>query len=277
MDSPRGILLFILLLFLLLAPDPQQFNLRRHQDSTRTLETEKYGLELLANSRYGDFDPDGGKWLNITGLREEDGFAWEALKSVQRDVSNELHSLLGWPMAEQVAQAGAAEANGSPSKTDLLVYKNITGTLKGTWMRSVTSYKLHLPQFNMTTPEGEGEFMTSRFTNNVTGVEGDIQIRLDERKGEQLGRQQGMVREVTATMAIQDYDSSGDSRELRLHGVHYQEYGSAVLTTSSGKYVSICGWVGKSNKLTSSIGFMACLPYLILHSRKTHLISQRNF
>lgn len=233
MDSPRGILLFLLLLFLLLAPDPQQFHLGQRHDSSGTLELEKYAVELLANSGYGDFDAGNGKWLNITGLREQDGFVWETFKDVQRAAQSRLDALL---VQQQTVESGLnGSENISPWAADLLVYKNVTGLVKGPWVRSSSFTSPGKPRLNTTSAKHENSLSPNEYLKNITGAEGAMQIILSERTGEQLGHPRAWVREITARMIIQDEKSSEHSWDIRLRGVHFPEYGSIILTTTSEK------------------------------------------
>lgn len=50
-----------------------------------------------------------------------------------------------------------------------------------------------------------------------------------------------LVREIAATLTVQDESSSGDGHEMRMHGVHWPNEGGVLLTTTSDKFAGAFG------------------------------------
>ena len=239
MDSPRSLLLFLLLLFLFVAPDPQQFNIREDQAQRSYLDIEKDALGVLVSSQYGDFDVGNNKWLNITGLREQDAFMWEGLEVVKRAAFDQLSRVLDAEKDRQILEAGELRSDASqrslPLEVDIPLYKNVTGRVKGVWIRSSLMTNLQQSQVTSTGPEPDSKKFVDDYAKNITSSEGTVQIKLDERRGLLVGRRHGSIREISATMTISGGKTSRHGWDVRLRGVHYPEYGSVILTTTSKK------------------------------------------
>src|SRR5579871_2904602 len=84
--------ILIILLYLYSAPDPYAgsptsgFHSPRDQYNAY-LARQWHSYSVLNSSRYGDFRPAlmGGTWLNMTGFKESDGFAWEKTLGVVKE------------------------------------------------------------------------------------------------------------------------------------------------------------------------------------------------
>ena len=83
MDLPRTVLLIFLIIFLLASPDGRRATPSQQRQLPKLTLAEEYALDLLGRTHYGDFDVAKGKWMNVTGLRLDDGYAWELLPDVQ--------------------------------------------------------------------------------------------------------------------------------------------------------------------------------------------------
>ena len=78
--DPRLFLAIFLLLFISFGPDQQSF--RRSARDLEDFDRESQQLlGVLRNTSYGDFAP--GRWLNVTGFREEDEYQWNLLSDAQ--------------------------------------------------------------------------------------------------------------------------------------------------------------------------------------------------
>ena len=241
MDTARVIVLLLVLLFLLLAPDHHSHSVQHALDPNHVLE-EKRLVELLASSRHGDLDPTNGKWLNVTGLREDDGFRWEALATVKKAAHYHLERVLGEDGLAALDQlklpAHAAPPSPLLSSLDVPLYKNVTGFVKGQWVRSGLDAAPNRLGANGSTETGHVDGpIPSEYQNYVTGSRGKVHVKLDEKRGSKLGAGHGMVREISAVMAIKENDSAEDYWSVKMQGVHFPEHGSVVLTTASDKYV----------------------------------------
>jgi transmembrane E3 ubiquitin-protein ligase len=158
---------------------------------------------------------------------------------------------------------------------------SVAGTLSGKWVRftggggndsfpgfppllsETTGGPLNLTKI---TPGVHWAFSDPEdWTMNVTGNEGTVMLRVDEKASleieieqepetvelSELGelreigisRQMALVREVAATMTIQDSESSNndDGWEMRVYGVHWPRIGVLLMTTTSEKFAGIFG------------------------------------
>jgi transmembrane E3 ubiquitin-protein ligase len=247
MDSPRIVLLVFLLLFFFLSPDSQQPSPSQRVELDSIIAEERHALEVLRSSRFGDLDVSQGKWLNITGFRDGDGLAWDALSAVKERAWEQLKYVLGEKgirnvngpdesaIAEGIGDGGSTGDRIQVNEIQIPLYRNVTGIVHGLWTRSRLSQGLHPPQINLTTLAPRAGFTTQDYDRNVTGSSGKLQLRLDEKTGEELIFSDGLVREISGTMTLRDESSPGDGWEIGLHGVHFQSFGGIVLTTTSEK------------------------------------------
>ena len=219
--DPRQFLFFIILFLLINSPEPQNpgFNTRSRYDEV--IEREWAQLEVLNTTSWGDFDVKEKKYVNITGLREEDRFVWDALGEVKSRARERMKGVLGerahgW-LEGQHQEAGKE-----------MVYRNISGFVQGEWVRSPLSrirYPVEMLNATGTVPE---------FDRNLTGTHGMVRLHLTELEGRQRTDENRTVSELKARMVVGDADSWGDNWwEFNLNGVHYPEFGGAVLTTTS--------------------------------------------
>ena len=227
MAEPRAFLLVLILLFLLLSPEPQQGPLGyRQYDPNDSIADQQLALDVLSSSQYGDLNPLEERWLNVTGLREHDGFAWSALPLIKQRSREQIEHSLGGKGLEILEK---------PTDISIPLFRNVTGYVRGEWVRSGLEQSLERP------PEDEQEQEDRApwpdYYRNVTGLEGNVRFRFKEQAdGRWLNSQ---TYPVTAHMAIQDDTSYGDGWELTLHGVHYTDFGGILLTTTSDKFFGI--------------------------------------
>ena len=261
MDASRAVPLIIFLIILLLTPDTNRSSPYQQRQLGHVLDRERNDLDLLNATRYGDFDPLNNKWINVTGLRKEDGYAWHLLPKVQERAREHLMRVLEpWSKAQSSEQTigigdryrSVETADGYPytptnastnvdwKTLHVPFYRNITGILNGEWVRSkLEGDRGPSPVLNLTALTPERSYSSQDYNRNITGKEGELRIKLDEKKSQRYDSEQwqSSVRQIKGQITIVDETSRGDGWEFTLYGVHYPESGSVVLTTSSDKYV----------------------------------------
>lgn len=227
--DPRQFLFFIILLLLINSPEPQNpgFNTRSRYDEV--IDREREQLDLLNRTRWGDFDAKEKKWLNITGLREQDAFTWDVLGNVKSRARQRMKGVLG-----DRAQTWLDGNNGGGNKE--MVYRNISGFVQGEWVRSPLS-RVRFPIDMLNGTGNVPEFAPlAEFDRNLTGTHGMVRLHLTELDGRQRTDENRTTSELKAKVVIGDADSWGDNWwEFNLNGVHYPEFGGAVLTTTSDR------------------------------------------
>lgn len=228
--DPRSFLFFIILLLLINSPEPQSqaFNARTRYDEV--LDREWDELDILNRTRYGDFDASKDKWLNISGLRQEDGFVWDLLAPVHEHATEQTKRLLG--------VSADAFLDGTESRQSIPVYRNISGYVQGEWVRSPLGRIRHPTDLNTSALLPENPFPLAEFDRNLTGAGGMVRLHFSELEGRMRTDENRSVSEVSARIVIGDKDSFGGSWwEFVLNGVHFPSFGGSVLTTTSEKYV----------------------------------------
>lgn len=233
--DPRGFLFFIILLLLINSPEPQQpaFNTRARFEEL--LEREHSQLDILNRTRYGDFDARKDRWLNITGLRNEDGFAWELLDPVRQRAKEQSERWLG-DRGKSILD-GQLEEEGS----DVPLYKNLSGYVQGEWMRSPLSRIRHPEDMGNSSIIPDNPFAhLLDFDRNLTGTGGPLRLHIIELEDKMRRNENKTMSEISAKIVIGDDDSFGGNWwEFVAHGVHFLRSGTAVLTTTSDRYAGI--------------------------------------
>ncbi|KAL2127877.1 hypothetical protein VTI74DRAFT_10022 [Chaetomium olivicolor] len=214
----------------------------------------KEAYSVLNNTRWGDFAPHAAKegappweaprYLNLTGFRETDGYAWADLayfKDRCRQWSRHAYP----PRPEGVDEWD----HGLVRRT----WQNATGTVHGKWVRREGSVTKHASSYNLTAIAPSVDWFDNivDWGWNVTGSHGSILLRLSEDDGDAVyeedteeGKQPhsaSMAREISAVANIQDEEHSASSFAIRLHGVHWPAQGSILLTTTTEKFAGIFG------------------------------------
>ncbi|KAF2102765.1 hypothetical protein NA57DRAFT_31872 [Rhizodiscina lignyota] len=235
--NPRAVVLLILLILLLFSPDPQTQSLPQRFRFDDVLDREFYALNVLNHSSYGDFEPSHDRWLNISGFRKSDGFAWEALDEVKERVRGKIEWVIDADAAHRFPDS-PDEQEGFRARLPL--YRNISGFARGTWVRSSKVTDVHTPTLNRTALGISSMYGNQPFNRNITGDSGSVKFHFDERGLEFLQEKDG-VKESKAQLTIHDESSSGEGWEMKLHGVHFLESGLMVMTTTSEKFAGIFG------------------------------------
>jgi hypothetical protein len=164
---------------------------------------------------------------------------------------------------------------------------NVTGVLSGEWVRYVDDLDVeektggHFNLWKIATGAGRALRDQKVWTMGVKGDEGRVMLRFDKKAGLEIefeeepdtvesedelgvifkygiGRDTALVREVAATMTIQDESTGENGLEIRVYGVHWPRIGALLMTTTSDRFAGIFG-----------------LPHLSLGDRGYFMTSQR--
>ncbi|KAJ5682346.1 hypothetical protein N7462_005511 [Penicillium macrosclerotiorum] len=240
MDN-RGSFFFLLLVFyLLLSSQSRPSLINEDRERQREFDRENHALQLLNESKYGDFDPPADRWLPFAGVRKNDSYAWDLFPHVKTRVRHQLQSALSGAGLEP--PIGLDESNPSSplnlTKLFLPVYRNATGKLRGDWVRRTDGVQRQEP-LNTTAIAREHEYFTHDFSSNITGNGGTFYVDLEEGGGEELLHGEGLVREIRASLTVESEDFWGSTWYLSLFGVHFPETGGVILTTTSEKFGGI--------------------------------------
>ncbi|KAL8685137.1 MAG: hypothetical protein Q9224_005946, partial [Gallowayella concinna] len=242
MDAPRLIVLIFLLLILFGSPNTQPPSPSQRRELEFQVAQERHALGLLSTSSYGDFDAAGNKWINVTGLRKEDGYAWNLLPGVQERARQQASMLVdAWYRSREARHTNAANDTSGGDIVDSTVpfYQNVTGLIHGSWARSEVGKDVPSPVLNLTALVPRMAYATTQYTWNVTGTTGEILFRLDEKQSKILELKDASAREITATLTLDDELSSRDGWQMTLHGIHYPRDGSIMLTTTGPRFAGI--------------------------------------
>jgi hypothetical protein len=235
--DPRSCVLFIILLLLINSPEPQgqTYNVRERFDEL--IEREYGHLRVLNSTRYGDLDAKKDQWLNVTGLRNDDSFAWELLEPVKAKAKEQSERLLGdgWK--------GALDGTLEDDTYKIPVYRNLSGYVQGEWVRSPVSRVRHPSDMGNSSAVPESPFpQLAHYDRNLTGHSGSIRLHITELEGRMRTDDNKTISEISAKVVIGDDDSFGGNWwEFMAHGVHFTKSGTAVLTTTSDRYAGIFG------------------------------------
>ncbi len=254
--APRNVLLIFIIFFLLLTPEPRIPTVSQKREHEDRVSQEQQALNVLNRSDYGALDATNDRWLNLTGLRKNDSYAWGNLPNVKERLREQLRTILEASPAtlkpgnesklhngaEDPVDLGKAAFGGgvhatAPFKDPLPIYQNVTGIVRGKWTQS-KHVESRVPQaINLTALVPSVEYQSKKYNRNITGPAGDLRITLNEVDSDELLSEPGMIREVEAQINIMDEGSSGDSWSFTMYGVHFIKQGGIVLTTTSEKWV----------------------------------------
>jgi hypothetical protein len=259
-EYARVLLIIILLFFLYTSPDqgpPAGFPGSPRDYAAERIARSRNSLNILNTTKWQDFSPntdskprgEAARYLNLTGFREEDGYSWNRLDSFKK--RSEAFS--------EEAKGKWRIGKGKYSGLEGEVYENVTGIVMGRWVRYTEALNgEQLPRhLNLSeiSPGVDWAFRDGEYwIRNITGNEGKLMMRLEEKDVEEIEDVEelleqpeiaswsgGRVREVAATITIQDETSSGDGWEMRVHGVHWPRQGVMLMTTTSDKFAGIFG------------------------------------
>lgn len=240
------------------------------------LARQRHAHSILNSTSWGDFsprlstDPPNGtettRYLNLTGFRHADNFAWEDLTRFRSRCLEWSRHASRW-VPSFVPEGGATdridEGQGQGQMKNswdvgkgIPVWQNATGLVKGPWVRRDASVRRSWGDYNFTamTPTIGWSGTQMEWNRNVTGTEGTIQLRVEDKRRHLAYEEEadagnghlptgGFVREVAVGLTIEDsgHGGSGSTYEMRLHGVHWPKQGNMLLTTTSEKFAGIFG------------------------------------
>ena len=244
MDPLRFIIVVFVLIFIFLLPDTERPSRSQEHELNQLFAEQENAALLLNSTSYGALDAERNRWMNITGFRHEDGYAWPLLPHVQERAREQHRAIFDGPLLNShdlpSTTDDAGELRESSNDSSIIgdlwgrrssMYQNVTGIVHGQWTRSRIAMQL-MPLLNLTTLAPHVTYITKVYNRNITSQDGDLRIKLDEKSSVMLESEHGSVREVRAEMAIKDEASRGDGWEMTLHGVHFPQQGSIILTTT---------------------------------------------
>ncbi|KAK3048287.1 hypothetical protein LTS18_012973, partial [Coniosporium uncinatum] len=257
--SPRTTLLLLALLWLFFSQDSSQpttsSSSTLHDPPSRAhaatpeqiIAHETAALDALGSSTYGDFDPARGRWVNVTGLREEDKGVlpwWGRLGDVRTRVGEQRVRVLGNETAGRTLEGryfgwgkgrqdgGEGERDGKAGQEggqeELVLWRNVSGWVRGSWVRVNGFEDTGLEEGANSSAYAAGQ----AYTRNVTGHEGKMSLSFTERDAGQkqvrLGEEEedgDAVRGIAADISIFDETASGEGWKAKMYGVHYLDTG----------------------------------------------------
>ncbi|POR37017.1 Transmembrane E3 ubiquitin-protein ligase 1 [Tolypocladium paradoxum] len=252
-QHPVAGLLFVVLLIWLLFPEGEYPNQSLALSDLASERLARYhdALDVLNQTRWGDFAPrtaeeeedaTTAQYVNLTGFREQDGFAWEDLgRFREKGLALSRHAIP--PVrGEQRWDTAQGEA----------VWANASGTLRGGWVRRPGSVSRAYDSYNLSRSVPSMDWTGDKvdWARNMTGDTGRMMIRLegnktmttyDEHAEGSNPLSGGMIRDVKGIATIEDTTGSGLNWEMRLWGVHWPRQGVILMTTTSEKFEGIFG------------------------------------
>jgi hypothetical protein len=221
------IILFIIWAF----PDSPPSPLGGHTTLDLIVEHELDQLSVVNTTAYDGFRPQDDKWLNITGLRQEDGFAWDALDTVKKRARQQVIHILGDEDGNTALEGGVG--------LELPIWRNISGHVRGTWARAQIDADIARPHLNMSSllPWDAKDYKRP-FERNVTGDTGDLQLQFTE-KGDVNEVDGFKMQNLKAEVEIVDISSGAGAKKVVLYGTHLVDSGQVLLTTTSDKFAGM--------------------------------------
>lgn len=238
------------------------------------LARQRHAHGILNSTSWGDFNPrlstdppngtEATRYLNLTGFRQLDNLAWDDLGDFKaRCLEGSQHVSRSIPDYNTLEDKEPDPKlvytdwvkNAWETGKGIPVWQNATGLVKGEWVRRETTAHRTWEDYNFTaiTPSMAWSGLHGEWNRNVTGTEGKIQLRLEDKRKYQeytenhAGAENsslptgGLIREVSAMLTLEDAGKggSGSTFDMRVHGVHWPRQGNMVLTTTSEKFAGI--------------------------------------
>lgn len=238
MEPQRAVLLIFLILFFLFSPDTSQPSRNQRAGAHTQILRQHEALENLKNASYGQLFRESNGRNNATSFGDPNGFSWDLLPEVQKRARAQyLRLFLGTErVTENDVAVGSEQAYEVAARSSLPLYQNVSGTIKGDFVRQSVTGRMHAPS-NLTSLVLENRSVIKEFWRNVTESEGGLTLRIFEEDKD--GTTDLAAKEISANAAVQTESAPGSGWELKLYGVHYQKTGSIILTTTSEKFPGI--------------------------------------
>ncbi|RCI08771.1 hypothetical protein L249_4813 [Ophiocordyceps polyrhachis-furcata BCC 54312] len=241
-------LILVLLLLWSFFPESENRSTTLSEIATSHLSRYRDALDTLSASAWGDFSPDAApanttsRFLNLTGFREVDGFAWDDLTKFRERVLRLSRHAISPVAGRQLWDV----AQGDP------VWANPSGTLRGEWVRRSGSVSRRYDSYNLSLSVPAMDWVGDRveWARNITGAQGRMTLRLeanrtviryDDMAPDTRPLSGGSIRDIKGAVIIEDLDGSGQSWDMRLYGVHWPRQGVILMTTTSEKFEGIFG------------------------------------
>ncbi|KAK3179552.1 hypothetical protein K4F52_009044 [Lecanicillium sp. MT-2017a] len=206
-------------------------------------------LGVLNTTAWNDFRPtateDGttpSKYINLTGFREVDGFAWEDFERFRaRGLELSRHAV---PPVRGRQLWDLAEGEH--------MWRNASGTLRGDWVYQPASVKRTHESYNLSNSVPSMDWIGDKveWARNITGKSGHMHLRLEGNRTitsykqlpvEQAPLSGGQIRNIKGSLSLEDTTGSGHTWDMRLWGVHWPRQGVILMTTTSEKFDGIFG------------------------------------
>jgi transmembrane E3 ubiquitin-protein ligase len=238
MEPQRAVLLIFLILFFLFAPDTSQPSRSQRKDYNDRILKDHQALQILRNLSYGHLPLINHDENNTTGGGGLVRYDWGLLPEVQKRARAQYLKL--FLDTEKVSRddfvAGSEEAYEAASDSPLPFYQNVSGTIKGDFVRQLLTGKPYSPD-DLTSALPKNRPVIDEYWKNITEDEGSLTLRIfqeDKYSGADI-----IVREISANVAVQTDSSPGSGWEIKLFGVHNLKTGSIILTSTSEKFFGI--------------------------------------
>ena len=206
--------MFLILFFwLMVTPDNGPILISGPSTAAARLQRQRHAHGVLNSTKWGDFLPRRAddpldatpRYLNLTGFRDADGYAWEDL-GVFRDRCRE------W---SRNAYAGTGSDDWNRPSPTQLAWKNATGRVRGEWVRrpGISARQATFYNLSAIAPEVSWQAGHGDWSRNVTGGHGKVSVNLEEYDGtaeyvedtdEEDLRSAAVVREISASATLQD-------------------------------------------------------------------------
>ncbi|KAK3378450.1 hypothetical protein B0H63DRAFT_479930 [Podospora didyma] len=250
-DRARVLLVLGILFWILIVPDNRAGLVPGSSIVTARISRQRLSLNALNSTEWGAFSPrlvnsnaNTTRFLNLTGFRQADGYAWEDLGRF-KDRCRE------WSTNVFPSPSGGDDdwEHGPFQRT----WQNATGAVHGDWVRRKGTTTKQATGYNLSAiaPVVSWPDRHTEWSRNITGDYGTVVVHLDEADDDRLAYEidlsgknahsGGLVREISSVITIQDEASRASSWDMRLHGVHWPRQGSILLTTTSEKFAGIFG------------------------------------
>lgn len=249
-DTSRLVLVLVLLLWLMVTPDNGQVMITGPPFASSRLQRHREAHGVMNGTNWGDFsprlttDPPGvdARYLNMTGFRQDDGYAWEDLGRFRARCQEWSQNALGTEFWDRPG----------PSQ---VVWKNATGRLHGEWVRRPGTNERQAAGYNLSAIAPEISWLggSADWQRNVTGEHGTVSMVLEEYEGAadyvesadpteaRSSSSAAVARQTSAFVLVQDEGSGSMVWSMRLHGVHWPRQGAMLLSTTSDKFYGIFG------------------------------------
>jgi len=238
--NPRIIVAGVIIIaFILFYPSSRSSSIDVLPHAEDIVAYERAALRTLKVSGPQDFVPlhiSDEKWLNLTGLRKEDGYAWTLLQTAKDAARLDVGRLTG---------RRGMELLDNVSNDSLPLYQNVTGWVRGQWLPRHQLEDFHPPLINLSLVAPNVTY-SDTWERNITGAGGKVQLKLKEKNedDDNGGYVKSSMTYVSARLTVQDDRSHGDGWEMVLYGVHHKASGHCVLTTTSEKFVFVYSALG---------------------------------